>query len=117
MAKNNVTVTVSQEGDVAVLAVDGPVDSVTIDSFKEQLDPICGHSGARVLLDCGGLTYLNSRAIGLLMRYHKTLFISRGKLALCNLNQRLVRTIEILQLGKSLLIFPTRNEAMAAIRA
>lgn len=104
------------DGNVAVAIVRGPVDSATIDLFKEKLDPLCLPHGARVVLDCKELTYLNSRAIGLLMKYQRNLMLTRGRFVLCGLNEKLVRTLELLQLGKSLVAYPTREEALAALR-
>ena len=51
---------------VTVVHVAGPVDSAHVELFKAELTPLCAVPGARVLLDCGQLTYLNSSSIGLL---------------------------------------------------
>lgn len=104
------------DGNVAIAVIRGPVDSATIDLFKEKLDPICLPHGARVVLDCKELTYLNSRAIGLIMKYQRGLMLTRGRLVLCGLNEKLVRTLDLLQLGKSLITYKTREEAVAALR-
>lgn len=104
------------EGNIAVVSVRGPVDSATIDTFKEKMDPVCLQQGAKVVLDCRGLTYLNSRAIGLLMKYHRSLMLSRGRFVLCALNEKIVRTFDLLQLGKSLVTYRTLEEALAALR-
>jgi anti-sigma B factor antagonist len=110
------SVDVRQEGDVTVGRVEGAVDSASVDDFKKRLDTICRIPGARVVLDCRELTYLNSWAIGLLLFYNKGLVLSNGRLALCNLSERLVRTLDQLQLGEALPIFRTRDEAMEAMR-
>lgn len=109
-------VLVGQEGDVTVASILGPVDSATFDLFKEKLDPLCAKAGGKVLLDCRELTYLNSRAIGLLMKYHRALMVGRGHFVLCNLNAKLVRTLDLLQIGKALTLYPSREEALAALR-
>jgi anti-anti-sigma factor len=116
MSKSLLNVEIQHEGKIAIAVIRGPVDSATIDHFKECLDPICLPQAARVILDCAGLTYLNSRAIGLIMKYHRSLMMTRGRLVLCGLNERLVRTLDLLQLGKSLVTYPTREEAMAALQ-
>lgn len=116
MSKPILDVIVQQEDGVSIAVIQGPVDSATIDIFKEKLDPLCLPQGARVLLDCRDLTYLNSRAIGLVMKYHRALMVTRGRLVLCQLNEKLVRTLDLLQLGKSLVTFPTREEALAALK-
>jgi hypothetical protein len=35
---------------------------------------------------------------------------------MCCLNSKLVRTLDLLQIGKSLSIYPTREEALAAFK-
>lgn len=116
MGKSDVDVFISQEGDVTIAAVIGPVDSANMEKFREKIQPAFAKQGAKVLLDCSQLTYLNSRGIGLLVSYQKQLLFSRGRVAICNLNNRLVRTLELLDLGKSLPIFPSREEALAALQ-
>ena len=112
MSRNELDIAVAKEGHVDVAIIDGPVNSATIDVFKERMDTVCNHSGAKVLLDCKQLTYLNSRAIGLLVKYHRSLLLSHGRFALCNLNTRLVRTLELLQLGKTLFVYESREKAL-----
>lgn len=114
--KTNFEVLVSQEGDVVVAVLRGPVDSATLDQFQDKVGPLCSRNAAKVLLDCRDLTYVNSRAIGLLMKYNRGLTVAHGKFALSNLNSKLVRTLELLQIGKSLSIYPTREEALAALK-
>lgn len=116
MSKPILDVTVQQQDGISVAVIQGPVDSATIEEFKQRLDPLCLPQGARVVLDCRGLTYMNSRAIGLIMKYQRAVTMGRGRLVLCCLNAKLVRTFDLLQLGKSLVIVATREEALAAVR-
>lgn len=116
MGKPMLDIIVGQDEGVTHVVLIGPVDSATHDTFRDRLDPVCNRPAARVLLDCRELSYLNSRAIGLLVKYHRVLMMSRGRLAMCSVNPKLVRTLELLQLGKSLNIYPTREEALAALR-
>jgi anti-anti-sigma factor len=106
---------VEQMATLTVVRVAGPVDSAGVDLFRTRLNPLCSIPGARVLLDCQDLTYLNSTSIGLLMKYHRGLQVSRGRLALCAVNAKLVRTLDLLQIGKTLQMYATREEAMAAL--
>ncbi len=116
MSKAGLDISIEEAGAITVVVIQGPVDSATIDVLREALDPVCLPPGRRVVLDCRRLTYLNSRAIGLIMKYHRGLMLSRGRLALFGLNDRLVRTLDLLQLGKSLVVFPTREEAIASLQ-
>jgi len=112
VSKNELEVMISKDGEVDMVRLDGPIDSATIENFKDKLDPLCNKPGAKVLVDCAHLSYLNSRAIGLLVKYHRSLAVSRGRLVFCNLNSKLVRTLELLQLGKALQICESREKAM-----
>lgn len=116
MSKTTLNMLVEQANGVSVVSVQGPVDSATLEIFKNTLDPLCLPPGARVLLDCRQLTYMNSRAIGLLVKYHRSLMMTRGRFALYGLSNRLVHTLDLLQLGQSLVTFPTEEEALAAMR-
>ncbi|HMP90798.1 MAG TPA: STAS domain-containing protein [Kiritimatiellia bacterium] len=115
MSRTELEVFISHENGIDIVMVDGPVDSATIDAFKEKLDPVLNRQGAKVILDCQHLTYLNSRAIGLLVKYHRGLMLSRGQMAVCNLNSKLVRTLELLQLGKALFIHESREKALGSM--
>lgn len=116
MSVQELKLSVEKVDAVTVVKVTGAVDGSSVDLFKAELSPVCSLPGARVLLDCGQLTYLNSTSIGLLMKFQRGLVVSRGRLALCALNSTLVRTLELLQIGKSLHLFPTRAEALAALK-
>lgn len=115
MSIRELEINVEQVGRVAVVRVAGPVDSASVDLFRTHLNPICSQPGAHVLLDCQDLSYLNSTSIGLLMKYHRGLLVTRGKLALCAVNTKLVRTLDLLQIGKTLQLYAGREEALAAL--
>ena len=116
MSDQEFKLSVEKVESATVVHVSGPVDSANVELFKAELTPLCAVPGARVLLDCEQLTYLNSTSIGLLMKFHRGLIVSRGRLALCALNSKLARTLELLQIGKSLQMFPSRAEALAALK-
>lgn len=114
MATPDLALYTEQVGNVTVVTVNGPVDSATIEQFRMALDPLTSKPGAYVLLDCEKLTYINSRGLGLLAKYHRNCFAHLGWFALCKLNRKLVRTMDLLGLGSLLKIYETREEALAA---
>ena len=115
MSRTELEIFISHDNGIDIVMIDGPVDSATIDAFKEKLDPHFNRNGAKVVLDCQHLTYLNSRAIGLLVKYHRSVIVVRGRMAVCNLNPKLVRTLELLQLGKALFIYDSREKALESM--
>ena len=114
MANPDLKMYTEQLGNVTVVTVAGPVDSATIEQFRLALDPIAAKSGTYVLLDCAGMTYINSRGLGLLAKYHRACFGRLGWFALCNVNRKLVRTIDRPGLWSLLKFYETRDQALAA---
>jgi len=112
---NTLEVKVEQTDAVIIVTLSGPVDSATKDIFKDSLDPIFKSKGIKVLFDCEGLTYMNSRALGLLSSYRRRCYVNGGKLALSKLNTKIVRTMDLLGLGKLLKRYDTNEEAIAAL--
>ncbi len=116
MAGPTLDIVVEQNGKVTIASVSGPVDSVTHDQFKGALDPIFLAPGAYVVLDCAGLTYINSKGLSLLARYQRSCMSSHGWMSVCNVNRKLVRTMDLLGLGKILKFYESRDEALSAMQ-
>ena len=108
-------ITVSQEDRITIVRISGPVDSENIEAFKKDLDPVFSQKGARVAIDCEHLTYVNSRAIGMLMKYYRQLAFSRGTLLLYGVNKKIVRTLDLLHIGKELPVVETKEDAIAKL--
>lgn len=111
MGKVTLDITTETHGPVTVLVVNGPVDGQTYDHFKQAVHHACLAPGARVLIDCTGLTYMNSKSFGLLSQYHRSMLAGMGSLALCSLNRKLVKTMDLLGLGQMLKMFDNREAA------
>jgi stage II sporulation protein AA (anti-sigma F factor antagonist) len=110
-------VKIEQKDDIVQVTLSGPVDSATKDVFKDNLDPIFKNKGVKVVFDCENLTYMNSRALGLLSSYRRRCYVNGGRLALCNLNTKIVRTMDLLGLGKLLKRYDSLDEAYEAMRS
>jgi len=105
-------ISVAEEADVTLVQVSGPVDSETIEQFKDQLDAVFSKKGVHVLMDFTNLSYVNSRAIGLLMKYYRQLAFSRGRMVVFGVNKKIVRTLDLLHIGKELPVVETKEEAL-----
>jgi anti-anti-sigma factor len=115
MGKHTLDISDEQVGNTTVITLSGPVDSATFDRFKSVLVRACASRSQTILLDCADLTYMNSRAFGVLSQQQRSLLAGSGKLALCSLDRRMVRTIDLLGLGQTLTIYESKEEALAAL--
>ncbi|MDD2240223.1 MAG: STAS domain-containing protein [Kiritimatiellae bacterium] len=102
-----------QEG-ISLIRVVGPLDSVTHDQFRDYLDPLVNKPHARIVLDCTGLQYVNSRGLTLLARYQRTLSSSLAFLGIAGLNPRILKAIELLGMTKLVRLYPSVEEACSA---
>jgi anti-sigma B factor antagonist len=116
MGKSTLEVETTRDGRVTILNLSGPVDSANFNTFKKALAQVGGAQRAYAVLDCTGLTYMNSKGFGLLSQYHRTMLAGMGEIAVCGLNRKLVKTMDLLGLGQMLKMFDTREEALAAMR-
>ena len=113
----SLAVGVEQVGRVTVATLTGPIDSATLDQFKQGMDVVVMKpEPALILADCTGLTYVNSKGLAMFTGYHRRCFAERGYFAMCNVNRKLVRTMDLLGLGRVLKFYETRDEALAAMQ-
>ena len=103
----------NREG-IHLVHVLGALDSMVFEQFKEMMDPMVNHAHVRIVLDCEKLTYVNSTGLALLGRYQRISSQNLSFLGIAGLNKRLVKTIEMLGMGKVVTLYPTVEEALKA---
>jgi len=101
-----------ERNGVQLIHISGPLDSQTHDQCRDYLDPIINQSGARVVLDCQDLTYVNSRGITLLMQCQRIATQRFSFFGIAALRPHLLKGIERLGLGKLLTWYPTIEKAL-----
>lgn len=117
MSGPSLVVGVEQIDHVTVASLTGPIDSATLDQFKQGMDAVVMKPhAALILVDCAGLTYVNSKGLAMFTGYHRKCFADRGYFALCNVNRKLVRTMDLLGLGRVLKFYETRDAALASMQ-
>ena len=114
MAEAVLTIQLENSNGVQLIHVSGPLDSVTHDQFRSQLDPLVNESGVRLVLDCTNLTYVNSKGLALLGRYQQITMKNLSFFGVAGLNKRIMKTIELLGLSRIVKIYPSVDEAVEA---
>lgn len=88
-------ITESRQGDIVVLAVEGRLDSNTSDQFEKQLFGMVEQGEARFVLDFGGLDYISSAGLRVLLKAAKELKKKDGRLCLCSLRDYVREVFEM----------------------
>ena len=117
MADAVLTTQIENRDGVQVIHVSGPLDSMTHDGFKDLLDPLVSQPRIRIVLDCEHLTYLNSTGIMLLARYQRAAGQNLSFFGVAALNQRILKSIDLLGMGKQLKLYAAVEDALRAAAA
>ena len=102
---------------VQVVEVSGALDTVAYDSFRDLLTSLLGRRGARIVLDCTKLFYVNSQGLALFIRLQTDANRNGAFLGITGLNRRIVRTLEMLGMTGLVKLYETAAEALAAAAA
>lgn len=112
MSQATLNFEVEDRNGIRLIHVSGPLDSMTYDQFRHYLDPIISRAHVRIVLDCQGLTYVNSRGLTLLVHYERTAKLGFSFFGIAALRPRILKGIELLGLDKLVKWYPTLEEAM-----
>jgi anti-sigma B factor antagonist len=115
MAESKLTIEERQAGDVTVLVLAG---QMVLDDgdlvFGKRIRDLVDRGRARVVLDLGGVTYIDSAGVGMLVAKMKTLKDRGGDMRLLHLNRRAESLFGMLKL---LVVFETFQDEAAAVRS
>ena len=117
MADAVLTTQIENREGVQVIHVSGPLDSMTHDQFKSQVDPLVSQPRVRIVLDCENLTYVNSRGLTLMAHYQRLAAANLSFFAVAALNNRVSKAIELLGMDKVVKLYPTVAEALQTAAA
>ena len=108
--------TVQHEAGAAVVAVSGRLDGTS----TPALEPVVADAlatGQGVVLDFGGLTYIASVGLRLVLQATKRAAQAGQKLAVCALQPQVREVFEISGLDGLMTICPAKAEALALVAA
>lgn len=103
----------TQKGDVLVLTLEGELmggegSQIVQDRIYKAIE----ENMINVVLDMGGIKWMNSAGLGIIMASITTLRGSGGDLKLANVNERVLRPIEITKLDRVIEMYETVDQAV-----
>jgi anti-sigma B factor antagonist len=111
----SVKVVIRQVGDVTVADVTGKLTLGEASSaFREALREMVSHGRKKILLNLGGLNYMDSSGIGELVAGYTTVTNAGGKLKLANLTQKVQSP---LQTTKLYTVFDVYTDEAAGVKS
>ncbi|MFO0972852.1 MAG: STAS domain-containing protein [Phycisphaerae bacterium] len=100
--------------DATVVVLSGEVDLHHSPALHAALVNVAAARPRRLVLNLGGVTYMDSSGVGTLVELLRRVNGYKGKLALVALTDRVRGVFEITKLDKFFTIFPTEEQALQA---
>lgn len=105
---------VTQSGELAVLVLTGDLDMVAADHLKRTLSELVDSGQLRLVIDLGGVGYVDSSGLHALVLGMKQARMAGGDVKLCALQADVRSVFEMTRLNKHVAVYPTREEAMTS---
>jgi anti-sigma B factor antagonist len=105
---------VEQSGEFVLVRVRGAMDYWTVQPLREELDDALGNGPARLVLDLGGVPFVESTGLGLLLSAQRRAESSGGWVRLANPRAQLRRVLGTTNLDRRLPVYASLEAAIAA---
>ncbi len=99
-----------------VINVRGEIHVTTAPEFSQRLNDAIGDGKTCVVLDLGGVTFIDSTGLSVLLNGLRRVTRRQGRLALVCSNPTVLRLFEITRLDSTFDIFDTRERALAHVQ-
>ena len=113
-AVRELTISTERAGpDAVVIALTGEVDLYTCPEFKEVLLRVIADGATLVAVDLRATTFIDSTALGVLLRGVERLRRKDGRLTVICVDPNMTKIFEVTGLDRVFSIYGTRDEALA----
>ena len=102
-------------GPLAIGELSGRFDTLENAKVSAWLDTLLANNPGCILLNMSNVTFVDSSALSLLVKYMKTCRQNNGDLIICGLQSHVRVIFDLTRLDKVFRIFPTEEEALHAL--
>lgn len=104
-----------RENRILIANVNGRVDSANAREFENVLSSAISDDDTRVIVDFGGLSYISSSGLRVILLVAKSLRNRNAEFALCSLSSHIGEVFKISGFDKIISIYDSQAEACAAL--
>lgn len=105
-------ISISKEGDLAVISVEGRVDTVSAPELEKRLVEQISVGDTRLVVDFCGVDYISSAGLRSLMVAAKKANASGGKLSCCSLTGVVKKVFEVSGFATILPVYESMEDAV-----
>jgi anti-sigma B factor antagonist len=110
------SLSLSHDGDVAVVAVQGTVDLYTAREVRDLLNEALPQAGGWVVLDLSATTFFDSTGLAALIAAHRRAERMGGRLVVVNVDREIARLLQVTGLDTLLSLTGDRETAIEQLR-
>jgi anti-sigma B factor antagonist len=109
-----VIIEVTRSDGITVVAPQGDLDLTAADELKRAIVDVIDRGETRLIIDLGGVAYIDSSGLHVLVVSMKRARASHGDVKVCGLQPDVRSIFEMTRLMKAVDVYPGRQEALAA---
>ncbi|WP_285774591.1 STAS domain-containing protein [Microtetraspora sp. NBRC 13810] len=98
--------------DLAVVRVDGILDATTRDRFAEHLAAVAAEHGPGMILDLSNVSFMDSRALGLIVHHWQANVTTGGRFALVGVQYAKTKVMWVTGLAQRMPLYDTLQDAL-----
>ncbi|MDD4240763.1 MAG: STAS domain-containing protein [Smithellaceae bacterium] len=107
---------VTNESDIAIIAIKGRLDAVTVPQLEEQLTRWFEQPGTKLIFDLDGLEYISSAGLRVFLTTAKKMKARDGKMGMARLRENVKDVFTISGFIALIPAFDTLGAAQEAVR-
>ena len=104
------------EGSVAIMTISGEIDLYNAAEVKEAIQKFVDEKKYKVIVNMGGVSYVDSSGIGSLISSFSNLKKFQGSLRICNVAGSVRKVFELTRLTSFFDIDDTEEDSLAALK-
>lgn len=102
---------VEEKGDVVVMRLTGRLDAASSPQLEKKINSIIESGHFKLILNLGGVDYLSSAGMRLMLSVSKKLKHLEGKVVACQLNEEVMDVIKMAGFHQVLELYPNEEES------
>lgn len=105
-------ITLTKEGDVNILAIDGRLDTTNYSDLEHHLTSLTEKKEYRILVNLEKMEYISSSGLRIFLMFLKRIKAADGRFMLCGMSDDIKEIFEISGFINIFEIFNTREQAL-----
>ncbi len=103
-----------REDSVAVIDIDGVVDSETVEEFENAVAGVLEEGCYNIVLDLSGMNYINTAGLSIIADTFKKAQQNKGALKILNATETIRELLDVVRFTKIIDLYETEDAALSS---